>query len=117
MSTQKMQTRICEAFPVSQGEEQAAREVFITALGVACCRCHIQGSPFPQVSAPGGTLPPVSTLTALHSLEQSPHTLSQQTQNLIMASLPGVMAIGASETPSLAPAFTNTGASTLVIGE
>ncbi|NWY97355.1 HNF1A factor, partial [Loxia curvirostra] len=68
------------------------------------------------VSAPGGTLPPVSTLTALHSLEQSPHTLSQQTQNLIMASLPGVMAIGAGETPSLAPAFTNTGASTLVIG-
>ncbi|NWW04838.1 HNF1A factor, partial [Oreocharis arfaki] len=68
------------------------------------------------VSAPGGTLPPVSTLTALHSLEQSPHTLSQQTQNLIMASLPGVMTIGAGETPSLAPAFTNTGASTLVIG-
>ncbi|NXF05647.1 HNF1A factor, partial [Smithornis capensis] len=68
------------------------------------------------VSATGGTLPPVSTLTALHSLEQSPHTLSQQTQNLIMASLPGVMAIGAGETPSLAPAFTNTGASTLVIG-
>ncbi|XP_058278746.1 hepatocyte nuclear factor 1-alpha isoform X2 [Hirundo rustica] len=67
------------------------------------------------VSASGGTLPPVSTLTALHSLEQSPHTLSQQTQNLIMASLPGVMAIGAGETPSLAPAFTNTGASTLVI--
>ncbi|NWU61754.1 HNF1A factor, partial [Pterocles burchelli] len=68
------------------------------------------------VSAPGGTLPPVSTLTALHSLEQNPHTLSQQTQNLIMASLPGVMAIGAGETSSLAPAFTNTGASTLVIG-
>ncbi|XP_065502182.1 hepatocyte nuclear factor 1-alpha isoform X2 [Caloenas nicobarica] len=67
------------------------------------------------VSAPGGTLPPVSTLTALHSLEQNPHTLSQQTQNLIMASLPGVMAIGAGETSSLAPAFTNTGASTLVI--
>lgn len=35
MSTQKMQTRICEAFPVSKGEEQAAREVFITALGLA----------------------------------------------------------------------------------
>ncbi|NXN36022.1 HNF1A factor, partial [Rhinoptilus africanus] len=68
------------------------------------------------VSAPGGTLPPVSTLTALHSLEQNPHTLSQQTQNLIMASLPGVMAIGAGETSSLGPAFTNTGASTLVIG-
>ncbi|NWZ50349.1 hepatocyte nuclear factor 1-alpha [Haliaeetus albicilla] len=68
------------------------------------------------VSASGGTLPPVSTLTALHSLEQNPHALSQQTQNLIMASLPGVMAIGAGETSSLAPAFTNTGASTLVIG-
>ncbi|NWY53407.1 HNF1A factor, partial [Chionis minor] len=68
------------------------------------------------VSASGGTLPPVSTLTALHSLEQNPHTLSQQTQNLIMASLPGVMAIGAGETSSLGPAFTNTGASTLVIG-
>ncbi|NXU29656.1 HNF1A factor, partial [Thalassarche chlororhynchos] len=68
------------------------------------------------VSAPGGTLPPVSTLTALHSLEQNPHALSQQTQNLIMASLPGVMAIGAGETSSLAPAFTNTAASTLVIG-
>ncbi|NXN63158.1 HNF1A factor, partial [Himantopus himantopus] len=68
------------------------------------------------VSAPGGTLPPVSTLTALHSLEQNPHALSQQTQNLIMASLPGVMAIGAGETSSLGPAFTNTGASTLVIG-
>ncbi|NXE50999.1 HNF1A factor, partial [Casuarius casuarius] len=68
------------------------------------------------ISAPGGTLPPVSTLTALHSLEQNPHALSQQTQNLIMASLPGVMAIGAGETSSLAPAFTNTGASTLVIG-
>ncbi|EOA96272.1 Hepatocyte nuclear factor 1-alpha, partial [Anas platyrhynchos] len=68
------------------------------------------------ISASGGTLPPVSTLTALHSLEQNPHALSQQTQNLIMASLPSVMAIGAGETSSLTPAFTNTGASTLVIG-
>nr|Q90867.1 RecName: Full=Hepatocyte nuclear factor 1-alpha; Short=HNF-1-alpha; Short=HNF-1A; AltName: Full=Transcription factor 1; Short=TCF-1 [Gallus gallus]CAA47920.1 hepatocyte nuclear factor 1alpha [Gallus gallus] len=68
------------------------------------------------ISAPGGTLPPVSTLTALHSLEQNPHALGQQTQNLIMASLPGVMAIGAGETSSLAPRFTNTGGSTLVIG-
>nr|XP_033812617.1 hepatocyte nuclear factor 1-alpha [Geotrypetes seraphini] len=68
------------------------------------------------ISAPGGILPPVSTLTALHSLEHSPHVLSQQTQNLIMTSLPGVMAIGAGETASLAPSFANTGASTLVIG-
>ncbi|KAJ6631256.1 hypothetical protein lerEdw1_014659 [Lerista edwardsae] len=68
------------------------------------------------VAASGGSLPPVSTLTALHSLDPSPHALSQQTQNLIMASLPGVMAIGPGDTSSLAPAFTNTGASTLVIG-
>uniref|UniRef100_G3WPM8 HNF1 homeobox A n=1 Tax=Sarcophilus harrisii TaxID=9305 RepID=G3WPM8_SARHA len=33
-----------------------------------------------------------------------------------MASLPGVMAIGAGEPSSLGPTFTNTGASTLVIG-
>ncbi|XP_015285098.1 PREDICTED: hepatocyte nuclear factor 1-alpha [Gekko japonicus] len=68
------------------------------------------------ISVPGGSLPPVSTLTALHSLEQNPHALSQQTQNLIMASLPGVMAIGPGDTSSLAPAFPNTGTSTLVIG-
>ncbi|XP_042334836.1 hepatocyte nuclear factor 1-alpha-like [Sceloporus undulatus] len=60
----------------------------------------------------GGALPPVSTLTALHSLEQNPHALSQQTQNLIMASLPGVMAIGAGGDAS----FANAGASALVIG-
>ncbi|KAG8146418.1 hypothetical protein E2320_012767 [Naja naja] len=69
-----------------------------------------------MISAPGGSLPPVSTLTALHSLDPNSHTLSHQTQNLIMASLPGVMAIGPGDTPSLAPTFTNTGASTLVIG-
>ncbi|KAM6155347.1 hepatocyte nuclear factor 1-alpha isoform 3-T3 [Rhynchocyon petersi] len=67
------------------------------------------------VSATGGPLPPVSTLTALHSLEQTSSGLNQQTQNLIMASLPGVMAIGPGEPASLGPTFTNTGASTLVI--
>ncbi|XP_055406108.1 hepatocyte nuclear factor 1-alpha isoform X3 [Bubalus kerabau] len=67
------------------------------------------------VSATGGPLPPVSTLTALHSLEQTSPGLSQQPQNLIMASLPGVMAIGPGEPASLGPTFTNTGASTLVI--
>ncbi|XP_048369728.1 hepatocyte nuclear factor 1-alpha [Sphaerodactylus townsendi] len=66
------------------------------------------------ISIPGGSLPPVSTLT--HSLEQNPLALSQQTQNLIMASLPGVMAIGPGDTSSLTPTFTNTGTSTLVIG-
>ncbi|XP_020863644.1 hepatocyte nuclear factor 1-alpha [Phascolarctos cinereus] len=68
------------------------------------------------VSASGGTLPPVSTLTALHNLEPMPPGINQQPQNLIMASLPGVMAIGAGEPSSLGPTFTNTGASTLVIG-
>ncbi|XP_069475884.1 hepatocyte nuclear factor 1-alpha-like isoform X2 [Ambystoma mexicanum] len=68
------------------------------------------------ISTSGGTLPPVSTLTALHSIENSPHGLSQQTQNLIMASLPSVMTIGPGESSSLGSAFTNTGASTLVIG-
>ncbi|XP_006865492.1 PREDICTED: hepatocyte nuclear factor 1-alpha [Chrysochloris asiatica] len=68
------------------------------------------------VTATGGPLPPVSTLTALHSLEQASPGLNQHTQNLIMASLPGVMAIGPGEPASLGPTFTNTGASTLVIG-
>uniref|UniRef100_G1S1E9 HNF1 homeobox A n=1 Tax=Nomascus leucogenys TaxID=61853 RepID=G1S1E9_NOMLE len=69
------------------------------------------------VSAAGGPLPPVSTLTALHSLEQTSPGLNQQPQNLIMASLPGVMTIGPGEPASLGPTFTNTGASTLVIGK
>ncbi|XP_071473260.1 hepatocyte nuclear factor 1-alpha isoform X3 [Marmota flaviventris] len=67
------------------------------------------------VSATGGPLPPVSTLTALHSLEQTSPGLNQQPQNLIMASLPGVMTIGPGEPASLGSTFTNTGASTLVI--
>lgn len=70
-----------------------------------------------KVSATGGPLPPVSTLTALHSLEQTSPGLNQQPQNLIMASLPGVMAIGPGEPASLGSTFTNTGASTLVIGK
>nr|XP_060635711.1 hepatocyte nuclear factor 1-alpha-like [Anolis sagrei ordinatus] len=64
-----------------------------------------------MISVPGGPLPPVSTLTALHGLE--PRALSPQTQNLIMASLSGVMAIGTSDPSS----FANAGGSTLVIGE
>ncbi|XP_067329446.1 hepatocyte nuclear factor 1-alpha isoform X2 [Anolis sagrei] len=63
-----------------------------------------------MISVPGGPLPPVSTLTALHGLE--PRALSPQTQNLIMASLSGVMAIGTSDPSS----FANAGGSTLVIG-
>uniref|UniRef100_A0A2K5RXZ0 HNF1 homeobox A n=1 Tax=Cebus imitator TaxID=2715852 RepID=A0A2K5RXZ0_CEBIM len=50
------------------------------------------------------------------SLEQTSPGLNQQPQNLIMASLPGVMTIGPGEPASLGPTFTNTGASTLVIG-
>ncbi|XP_030273386.1 hepatocyte nuclear factor 1-alpha-like isoform X1 [Sparus aurata] len=44
-----------------------------------------------QVSS-GGPLPPVSTLTSLHSLSASPAS----SQSLIMASLPGVMSLGES---------------------
>uniref|UniRef100_A0A8C5P9E7 HNF1 homeobox A n=1 Tax=Leptobrachium leishanense TaxID=445787 RepID=A0A8C5P9E7_9ANUR len=65
------------------------------------------------ISSTGGSLPPVSTLTALHSLDHGQHTISQ-TQNLIMASLPSVMTIGTDA--ALGPAFSNTGSSTLVIG-
>ncbi|XP_068094744.1 hepatocyte nuclear factor 1-alpha [Hyperolius riggenbachi] len=65
------------------------------------------------ISATGGSLPPVSTLTALHSLDHGQHTIGQ-TQNLIMASLPSVMTIGADA--ALGPAFSNSGPSTLVIG-
>ncbi|KAM4807566.1 hepatocyte nuclear factor 1-alpha [Rhinophrynus dorsalis] len=65
------------------------------------------------VPAAGGSLPPVSTLTALHSLDHGQHTLGQ-TQNLIMASLPSVMTIGTDT--ALGPAFSSPGSSTLVIG-
>ncbi|XP_044537678.1 hepatocyte nuclear factor 1-alpha-like [Gracilinanus agilis] len=86
-----------------------------TMLAVLHTSCSTDSSLI-QVSASGGTLPPVSTLTALHNLEPTPTGINQQPQNLIMASLPGVMAIGAGEPSSLGPTFTNTGASTLVIG-
>ncbi|XP_007897267.1 hepatocyte nuclear factor 1-alpha isoform X4 [Callorhinchus milii] len=68
------------------------------------------------ISTTGGTLPPVSTLTALHSLQHNPQAITQQTQNLIMASLPSVMAIGPSESSTLGQNLTNAGASALVIG-
>uniref|UniRef100_UPI00358F9101 hepatocyte nuclear factor 1-beta-like n=1 Tax=Myxine glutinosa TaxID=7769 RepID=UPI00358F9101 len=49
----------------------------------------------PILETPGGTLPPVSTLAHIHSLQPSPH--SQQTHpSLIMTPLPGVMAIAQS---------------------
>ncbi|XP_069789035.1 hepatocyte nuclear factor 1-alpha isoform X4 [Narcine bancroftii] len=68
------------------------------------------------IAASGGTLPPVSTLTALHGLQHNPQTVAQQTQNLIMASLPSVMAIAPSDSTCLSPALANGGASALVIG-
>lgn len=46
---------------------------------------------WPQVSG-GGPLPPVSTLTSLHSLSTSPAS----SPSLIMASLPSVMSLGES---------------------
>ncbi|KAM4795794.1 hepatocyte nuclear factor 1-beta [Rhinophrynus dorsalis] len=44
------------------------------------------------ISVSGGGLPPVSTLTNIHNLSQSVHH-NQQSQNLIMAPISGVMAI------------------------
>nr|XP_040051707.1 hepatocyte nuclear factor 1-alpha isoform X2 [Gasterosteus aculeatus aculeatus] len=46
----------------------------------------------PKLVSSGGPLPPVSTLTSLHSLSASPAS----SQGLIMASLPSVMSIGES---------------------
>lgn len=61
---------------------------------VAHCT-HIIFSPiFNQISGSGGGLPPVSTLTNIHSSHHS----HQQAQNLIMP-LSGVMAIAQSEPP------------------
>ncbi|KAG5840695.1 hypothetical protein ANANG_G00191430 [Anguilla anguilla] len=61
----------------------------------------------------GGPLPPVSTLTALHSLSASP----APPQSLIMASLPSVMSLGesslliglASSQPQTVPVINNVG--------
>lgn len=55
-----------------------------------------------QIPVSGGGLPPVSTLTNIHSLS---HHNPQQSQNLIMTPLSGVMAIAQSKryTPSSAP--------------
>uniref|UniRef100_A0A8C2UAH8 HNF1 homeobox B n=1 Tax=Coturnix japonica TaxID=93934 RepID=A0A8C2UAH8_COTJA len=53
-----------------------------------------------MVSTPGGGLPPVSTLTNIHSLS---HHNPQQSQNLIMTPLSGVMAIAQSKSPLLTP--------------
>lgn len=49
-----------------------------------------------MISVSGGGLPPVSTLTNIHSLSQTSHHGHQQTQNLIMTPLSGVMAIAQS---------------------
>ncbi|XP_032901491.1 hepatocyte nuclear factor 1-beta isoform X3 [Amblyraja radiata] len=49
-----------------------------------------------MITAVGGPLPPVSTLTNIHSLSQTQHHNHQQTQNLIINPLSGVMAIAQS---------------------
>ncbi|XP_037337255.2 hepatocyte nuclear factor 1-alpha isoform X2 [Pungitius pungitius] len=69
----------------------------------------------PKLVSSGGPLPPVSTLTSLHSLSASPAS----SQGLIMASLPGVMSIGesslliglASTQPQAVPVINNVGGS------
>ncbi|XP_040051708.1 hepatocyte nuclear factor 1-alpha isoform X4 [Gasterosteus aculeatus] len=69
----------------------------------------------PKLVSSGGPLPPVSTLTSLHSLSASPAS----SQGLIMASLPSVMSIGesslliglASTQPQAVPVINNVGGS------
>uniref|UniRef100_A0A671U8R0 HNF1 homeobox a n=1 Tax=Sparus aurata TaxID=8175 RepID=A0A671U8R0_SPAAU len=56
-----------------------------------------------QVSS-GGPLPPVSTLTSLHSLSASPAS----SQSLIMASLPGVMSLTSTQ-PQTVPVINSVG--------
>ncbi|XP_074494872.1 hepatocyte nuclear factor 1-alpha isoform X2 [Sebastes fasciatus] len=66
----------------------------------------------PKLVSSGGPLPPVSTLTSLHSLSASPSS-----QGLIMASLPSVMSLGesslliglASAQPQTMPVINNMG--------
>ncbi|KAM9393956.1 LOW QUALITY PROTEIN: hepatocyte nuclear factor 1-alpha [Pholidichthys leucotaenia] len=67
----------------------------------------------PKPVSSGGPLPPVSTLTSLHSLSTSPAS----SQSLIMASVPGVMSLGesslliglASTQPQTVPVINNMG--------
>uniref|UniRef100_A0A3B5AJJ9 HNF1 homeobox A n=1 Tax=Stegastes partitus TaxID=144197 RepID=A0A3B5AJJ9_9TELE len=65
----------------------------------------------PKPVSSGGPLPPVSTLTSLHSLSAS----SASSQSLIMASVPGVMSLGesslliASTQPQTVPVINNMG--------
>ncbi|XP_077457284.1 hepatocyte nuclear factor 1-alpha [Stigmatopora argus] len=67
----------------------------------------------PKLISSGGPLPPVSTLTSLHSLSSSPAS----SQGLIMASLPSVMSLGesslliglASTQPQTVPVINNMG--------
>ncbi|XP_077416992.1 hepatocyte nuclear factor 1-alpha [Vanacampus margaritifer] len=67
----------------------------------------------PKLVSSGGLLPPVSTLTSLHSLSSSPAS----SQGLIMASLPSVMSLGesslliglASTQPQTVPVINNMG--------
>ncbi|XP_006805487.1 hepatocyte nuclear factor 1-alpha isoform X1 [Neolamprologus brichardi] len=67
----------------------------------------------PKLVSSGGPLPPVSTLTSLHSLSASPAS----SQSLIMASVPSVMSLGesslliglASTQPQTVPVINNMG--------
>ncbi|XP_034025573.1 hepatocyte nuclear factor 1-alpha [Thalassophryne amazonica] len=67
----------------------------------------------PKLVSSGGPLPPVSTLTSMHSLSASPAS----SQGLIMASLPSVMTLGesslliglASTQPQTVPVINNVG--------
>lgn len=84
---------------ISHFEKYSYVDLHNSSLRLHVCnvaRCtHIVFSPiFNQISGSGGGLPPVSTLTNIHSSHHS----HQQAQNLIMP-LSGVMAIAQSEPP------------------
>lgn len=71
--------------------EEGAGGCALTVPVVPCSR---------QISVSGGGLPPVSTLTNIHSLS---HHNPQQSQNLIMTPLSGVMAIAQSKCAPSSP--------------
>lgn len=64
---------------------------FFTTLDKMFC-CHDNRAYLWLQVSSSGPLPPVSTLTSLHSLSASPAS----SQSLIMASVPGVMSLGES---------------------
>lgn len=79
---------------ISCAKELLSHVILETVLGISSCTHATLVYPLRQISVSGGGLPPVSTLTNIHSLS---HHNPQQSQNLIMTPLSGVMAIAQSK--------------------